>query len=285
MTVDTRNSPGLPSGTLTTVLAHPRLTAIPAFSDNYIWALSAANGNRCLVVDPGDGEVVKRWLDAQQLTLTAILVTHHHPDHTAGIRLLSGAAVTVFGPRHEPIDGVHVLLGEGDTVTPDGIGTTFTVLDVPGHTRGHIAYHGVLEAGPGTETPLLFCGDTLFSAGCGRLFEGTAEQMHASLSRLAALRSDTLVCCAHEYTLGNLRFAAAVEPGNDDITAMVDWARGRRDVHASTLPSSIARELRINPFLRTQQPGVIEAAVQEGCHGDTAADVFATLRRWKDGFR
>lgn len=262
---------------------YPRLGALPAFADNYIWSLACPRGKRALVVDPGDPEPVRQWLAREQLALAAVLVTHHHADHTGGIAALRGPGVTVYGPRGEDIDGVDIRLGDGDRIRPEGFELEFRVLDVPGHTRGHIAYLGEAAGRP----PLLFCGDTLFSAGCGRLFEGSPAQMHASLQRLAALPADTRVCCTHEYTLANLRFAAAVEPDNPDIAHFRAWATHRREQGLPTVPGTLARELRVNPFLRTSAGTVVEAAQRVDALTAAAgeAGVFTVLRRWKDGFR
>lgn len=283
MTVDSLHHEN-PNETHACLATHPRLIALPAFSDNCIWALLSRDRRHCLVVDPGDPAVVQRFLASQELTLTALLITHHHADHTGGIAALRGPEVTVYGPRHEAIPGVDVCVGEGDRITPEGYGITFTVMDVPGHTRGHIAYFGCSEPAQADEPPLLFCGDTLFSAGCGRLFEGTAEQMHASLTRLAALPESTLVCCAHEYTLSNLRFAAAVEPDNPQITAVTNWAVRQRARGEFTIPGTLGRELQINPFLRTGHAAVIRSVDPQLEATQASAEIFAALRRWKDVF-
>lgn len=276
----------MPVDTLATALGHPQLVPIPAFADNYIWALLSPDGQSCAVVDPGDADTVRRWLAGGSITLRAILVTHHHADHTAGIAALKGSGARVIGPRHEAIANLDEVVGHGDQVVLEDIDCRLDVLEVPGHTTGHIAFHGELDG-----QPVVFCGDTLFSAGCGRLFEGTAEQMYNSLQKLAALPDQTLVCCAHEYTLGNLRFAATVEPLNPDIRRHAQWAQGRRDAGLPTLPSDLAREKRINPFLRTAAPAVIASVAAQGdgtvSDSDTQDGVatFAALRRWKDNFR
>ncbi|HSQ71959.1 MAG TPA: hydroxyacylglutathione hydrolase [Rubrivivax sp.] len=257
------------------------LIALPAFADNYIWMLH--DGKRAVVVDPGDAAPVRAALDAQGLALAGILVTHHHPDHVGGIDALRPQLEgPVYGPAHEEIPGPYTRLHDGDTV--DVLGSRFSVLDVPGHTAGHIAYVQDSEAGHTPAAPLLFCGDTLFSAGCGRLFEGTPAQMHASLARLAALPADTRVCCTHEYTLSNLRFAAAVEPGNADRVAYEERCRALRAADTPTLPSSIGLERRINPFLRCDAPEVVAAARAQGATGDEALAVFTALREWKNRF-
>lgn len=258
------------------------LHALPAFSDNYVWALAADEGGGALVVDPGDAEVVVRWLRSRHRRLSAILVTHHHPDHTGGIvALRSATGARVYGPRHETIAGIDSMVGDGDLLALAGFTHPVHVLDVPGHTRGHVAYAAVSG-----KRRLLFCGDTLFSAGCGRLFEGSPADMHASLRRLAALSPDTIVCCAHEYTLGNLRFAAAVEPGNPAIAAAIARAQALREGGHPTLPTTLADELAVNPFLRTDAPEVVAAArARLGRDPADGTEVFATLRCWKDTFR
>lgn len=288
MTVDTfrDDEPAIGDADIGVALSCPRLSAIPAFTDNYIWTLGSSDGARCLVVDPGDAAPVRQWLAQTGCTLTDILVTHHHADHCGGLHELKTAGVTVYGPRRESIAGVDVRVDDGDRIALPALGITLSVLGVSGHTAGHIAFF--TDAAPQPEDvcrPILFCGDTLFSAGCGRLFEGSAAQMHASLAKLNALPAETLVCCAHEYTLANLRFAAAVEPENRAINALVAWVRARRELGAPTLPSSLARERRVNPFLRANLASVQEAVLWHGdvCPDETA--VFAALRRWKDLFR
>ncbi len=252
--------------------------ALPAFDDNYIWLLH--DGRRALVVDPGEAPPVIAALDARQLTLAAILVTHHHPDHTGGVDdLRPRLDGPVFGPARERIPPPFTPVRDGDRIEALGLG--FEVIEVPGHTAGHVAY---LQR-PAAQAPILFCGDTLFSAGCGRLFEGTAAQMHASLARLAALPSDTRVCCAHEYTLANLRFAAAVEPDNAEIAAHARACEALRARGLPTLPSSIGRERRINPFMRCNVAAVIAAARRHGAPDEAGANVLGALRQWKDQFR
>jgi len=254
------------------------LQALPAFVDNYIWLLH--DGEQAVVVDPGDAAPVHQALDARGLQLVGILVTHHHGDHVGGVDALRPRLLgPVWGPAREAIPAPFVALREGDSV--DVLGRRWQVLDVPGHTAGHIAY---LESGA-TPAPLLFCGDTLFSAGCGRLFEGTAAQMHASLVKLGALPADTQVCCTHEYTLSNLRFAAAVEPGNAERAAYQARCQALRDEGRATLPSSIGMERQINPFLRCTQPEVMASARAHGAADDDAVSVFAALREWKNHYR
>jgi hydroxyacylglutathione hydrolase len=254
------------------------LVALPAFNDNYIWMLH--DGLKAVVVDPGDAAPVIEALHAHRLSLCGILVTHHHADHIGGLAalrpLLEGC---VWAPAHEDIPEPCEPLDEGDRV--ELLGLSFRVIDVPGHTAGHIAYY----AEPEGEAPLLFCGDTLFSGGCGRLFEGTAAQMNDSLHKLASLPGDTRVCCAHEYTLANLRFAAAVEPDNDALARYIDTCQQLRAQGRPTLPSSMAVECRVNPFLRCDQAAPIAAALRHGASDESAPAVFAALREWKNHFR
>lgn len=256
------------------------LIPLPAFTDNYIWLLHDAR--EALAVDPGDAAPVFEALRSRGLRLAAILVTHHHPDHTGGVAALREATgATVYGPASENIPGPFVPLAEGAGVS--ALGLSFRVLDVPGHTAGHIAYYCASFEG----RPLVFCGDTLFSGGCGRLFEGTPAQMHRSLGKLAALPGETRVCCTHEYTLSNLRFARAVEPGNAELAAYAAQCEEKRSRGEPTLPSSITLEKQINPFLRTRERPVIEAAAAHDAATATQDEVsvFATLRQWKNDFR
>jgi hydroxyacylglutathione hydrolase len=251
---------------------------IPAFRDNYIWCLT--NGRLAAVVDPGDAAPVIAWLDRNGVALSAILATHHHADHVGGIPALCARYdVPVFGPAHEAIPQRTHALGDGDRIAVPGVDLLLSVFDIPGHTAGHIAYYTL------PPDPLLFCGDTMFAAGCGRLFEGTPEQMWTSLSKLAALDPDTRVYCGHEYTLANLRFAAAVEPANTDIEARVVHERGKREQGVPTLPSTIGAERATNPFVRAELPDVMaQAASHAGRTLASAVETFAVLREWKDEF-
>lgn len=255
-----------------------QVTPVRAFADNYIWLIhSPEDARRVVVVDPGDAAPVRAALEAEQLELAAILLTHHHRDHVGGVAaLLQHRAVPTFGPASEVIPGDPVRLREGDVVDLPSLGLRFEVLDVPGHTAGHIAYvgHGAV-----------FCGDTLFSAGCGRLFEGTAEQMTASLAKLASLPDDTAVYCAHEYTVSNLLFSLAVEPNNADTRAYLEECRARRAQDQATVPSNMRRERNVNPFLRCHRESVKQAAEARAGRGLNRTEVFAVIREWKDGFR
>ena len=260
----------------------PALVALTAFADNYIWLLH--DGLRAVVVDPGDAAPVHSALDSLKLTLAGILVTHHHADHVGGlVGLRARLQGPVYGPAGESIPGPCVPLNDGDSINVMGL--KFSVIDVPGHTAGHIAYLQQAAAGTPLPAPLLFCGDTLFSAGCGRLFEGTPAQMAHSLARLSGLPPDTQVCCTHEYTLSNLKFAAAVEPINDAVVSHTRQCQALRSQNLPTLPSRIGLELKINPFLRCHQAAVVAAARAHGAHSDDPVDVFAALRTWKNSYR
>ncbi|MGB4059182.1 MAG: hydroxyacylglutathione hydrolase [Burkholderiaceae bacterium] len=255
------------------MVLHP----VPAFSDNYIWVLH--NGTSAVVVDPGETDAVLAYLHTHRLQTAAILVTHHHADHTGGAEALREATgARLLAPAGEWLQAQCERV-DADT-TFHLLGLTWRVLPVPGHTAGHVAY--VAEAAG--QAPRLFCGDTLFSGGCGRLFEGTPAQMLASLDALSALPDHTQVCCTHEYTLGNLRFARAVDPDN---LALADWQRECVALRAQglpTLPSPMAREREINPFLRVRHPALVAAARTRSPHARTDVDVFAALRDWKNEF-
>lgn len=247
---------------------------IPAFEDNYIWCIE--HNGTAAVVNPGDEAPVLAHLAHNGLRLGAILVTHHHGDHSGGIAaLVQRFDVPVFGPAGEDIAGVTVKLREGDTVNVPGIGAPFSVIDVPGHTRGHIAYYRPNQ---------LFCGDTLFACGCGRLFEGTAAQMAGSLHKLAQLPGDTEVYCAHEYTQSNIRFARAVEPENAALSARSGQVNDLRARRLPTVPSTIELERATNPFLRCEVPQVAATARSHGAADSSPLAVFAALREWKNRF-
>ena len=254
------------------------LIPIPAFADNYLWLLH--DGHRALVVDPGDAAPVQRILAELNLDLQTILVTHHHPDHTGGVHeLRNNTGAKVYGPATEIIPKPYEPLDEGDVVA--ALGLSFRVIAVPGHTSGHIAFYTQSMNGK----PLLFCGDTLFSGGCGRLFEGTPAQMLASLDKLAALPGNTVTCCTHEYTLSNLRFAVAVDPDNQTLASYQAHCEKLREQHQPTLPTSIAQELLINPFLRTRQPALISSAQHFDAAAHDDVSVFAAIRQWKNQFK
>jgi hydroxyacylglutathione hydrolase len=254
-----------------------QLIPLPAFTDNYIWMVH--DERHALVVDPGDAQPVLEALQQLGLQLETILVTHHHPDHTGGVAALRAATgAQVFGPAREPIPEPLIRL-TGDQQL-QALGLNFQVIDVPGHTAGHIAYFCAHVDG----APLLFCGDTLFSAGCGRLFEGSPAQMLASLDTLAALPDATRVCCAHEYTLSNLKFAYAVEPFNQALTDYTVKAQALRLQRQPTLPSNVLLERQINPFLRTRQATVTQAVQAFDASARDEVSIFAALRQWKNQF-
>jgi hydroxyacylglutathione hydrolase len=274
-------------GSANDVAAHPAILPVPAFTDNYIWLLCDGQRRRAAVVDPGDAAPVIAALAAHGLELVAVLVTHHHADHVGGLPALREAfpAAVVHGPRNPAIGGIDRRYGQGDTLVLDGFELRFQVIEVPGHTLDHIAWFAP-SIGSTDPRPVLFCGDTLFAGGCGRLFEGTATQMLASLGRLAALPDETMVFCAHEYTASNLRFARAVEPGNEAIAERDRRVTELRAAKRATVPSRLALERATNPFLRTAQ-GTVRAAAEArlGRAANDDAEVLAAIRQWKDGFR
>lgn len=251
---------------------------VPAFQDNYLWVIH--DGSHAVVVDPGDARPVLAALSAHGLSLHAILLTHHHADHVGGVsELLQHFPVPVYGPRGESIAQITHPLGEGDKLAIPELELTFDVLDVPGHTRGHIAYFAAAQ-------PWLFCGDTLFAGGCGRLFEGTPEQMANSLGKLASLPDATEVYCAHEYTLSNLRFALEVDPGNEELRARYANEQARRDQGVPTIPTSIGLEKATNPFLRFRRPEIADRLISSGhLSSREPIAVFAALREWKNSYR
>lgn len=256
---------------------------LPAFNDNYIWALVCSKRQEAIIVDPGDAKPVIRFLESAKLVLKGILVTHHHPDHTAGIKKLRELYhCEVYGSCDSRYQGITKALTHDDKLSL--MDAEFRVIAVPGHTLDHIAFFS--DSSDALEYPALFCGDTLFSGGCGRLFEGTAEQMHASLERLKKLPANTRIYCAHEYTLSNLAFAQAVEPDNQALQDYIEHCKELRSGVKPTLPSSLSIELTINPFLRTDRPEVRQyAAARASLHSDADEhSIFAALRSAKDKF-
>jgi len=251
---------------------------IPAFSDNYIWLIINPANNQAACVDPGDAAPVIQYCDQNNITLCDILITHHHPDHTGGVAELAEHYNTpVYGPAQELIPNCQHPLKEGDQIKLINLDDLeLRIIDIPGHTSGHIAFIG---------NGWVFCGDTLFAAGCGRIFEGTPQQMFESLNKFKTLDPNTHVFCGHEYTLANLKFAQSVEPNNTDIKERITAEKKTRDVNKPTLPSTIAKELKTNPFLRADSPEIISSAEHyRGQKLMQPADVFATVREMKDNF-
>ncbi len=251
------------------------IVPLRAFNDNYIWTIRDAT--RAVVVDPGDAQPVLDYLAAENLELLAIVITHHHQDHIGGVaRLVQGRTIPVYGPHDPRVPEATQRLREGESIILPHFGIPLTVFEVPGHTSSHIAFYN---------DQLLFCGDTLFAAGCGRLFEGTPAQMHDSLSKFMRLPDTTRVYCAHEYTLANLRFAKAAEPAN---RAVADWetrAQAQRQQDLPTVPSTIALERAANPFVRCTEPDIIASAGRHaGKPLPDAVSVLAAIREWKNSF-
>lgn len=248
---------------------------IHAFDDNYIWLIGCEDKPHVAIVDPGDADPVLEYLERASLQPVAILITHHHGDHTGGVEeLVERFRIPVYGPATERIPAISHPVAEGDRIKLEACGLALEVFDTPGHTRGHVVYFG---------HGALFCGDTLFTAGCGRLFEGTPAQMYASLEKLRALPDETLVYCAHEYTQANLAFAVVAEPDNMAIQARLEAVREARAMHRDTVPERLEVEKATNPFLRSHVPELIAAAERFAGHPlPEPADVFATVRHWKD---
>ncbi len=253
-----------------------QIDRIPAFDDNYIWALHDEDGEVAAVVDPGEAAPVLAWLDEKDLRLGSILITHKHGDHVGGVGQLTEAfsGVTVYGPANEPIGGITRPLAEQDMIKLPGVDAVLQVLDVPGHTEGHIAYYG---------EGVLFCGDTLFAGGCGRVFSGTHEQLSQSLEKIARLAPETQIYCAHEYTRANMGFARWVEPDNALVQRREQQVIAARERGESTVPSILEDELKTNPFMRTCESVVISAAERFSGQKLTSSDaVFRAIREWKD---
>ncbi len=251
---------------------------IPILSDNYVWTLLDTNQPTAVIVDPGEAKPVIHFLKQHELTLCGILITHHHWDHTGGIAELKNQYdIPIYGPANETIDGLSVPLQPDQIIQLKSFPLTLQVIGIPGHTLGHVAYYS-----PG----ILFCGDTLFAAGCGRVFEGTAAQMYASLQKIAALPDNTKIYCAHEYTLNNLRFAEQVEPENKKIKERLVRVSDLRKKNLPSLPSLLKEEKETNPFLRCDSPELIANVEKHaGETLSTPVEVFTELRTWKDGFK
>ncbi len=261
------------------------ITPIPAFNDNYLWLIT--NGNHAAIVDPGDPRPVIQYLESNGLTLKAILITHHHADHTGGIDALKAQYhCPVYGPKNDPVSNLDHSLEENAIIKIESLGIEFQIIALPGHTLGHIAYYAGPEAlGSNDATPLLFCGDTLFSGGCGRLFEGTPAQMWSSMLKIRNLPASTQVFPAHEYTQSNIDFALAVEPQNQDLIDYDQQVKKLRISDKPTLPTNLELETRINPFLRADIDSVKTAAESEANQElPEPVQVFAEIRRWKDHF-
>jgi len=250
---------------------------IKAFNDNYLWLFKESGTSEACIVDPGDATPVLSYLKKEKLSLSAILLTHHHPDHIGGVNeLLDHYKVPVYGPESSSIPAVTKILHEGDTIVAGN--SSFTVLEIPGHTLDHIAYYAEVASDAG---PALFCGDTLFAGGCGRIFEGTPVMMYNSLQKLAALKPETQVFCAHEYTLSNLAFAQAVVPEDLALQQRIRQEKEKRENNIPTVPTSIELELNTNPFLRCSEESILEKFPEKA---QQPVEVFAALREWKDRF-
>ncbi|MFT4861335.1 MAG: hydroxyacylglutathione hydrolase [Pseudohongiellaceae bacterium] len=252
---------------------------IPAFDDNYIWLFANPAEKSACVVDPGEAAPVEEYLSRHGLQLTEILVTHHHADHVGGLaRLIERYSPRVTGPESSGIKGISNYVLEGDSISV--FDTAFSVIEVPGHTLDHIAYYSSNNG-----HPIVFCGDTLFAAGCGRLFEGTPQMMQQSLAKLTQLDQETALYCAHEYTLANLKFAVAADPNNAQLNARVTAEQAKRQADQPTLPSSIGLELATNPFLRCNLQSVQQnVALKTNTTQAGELETFTQLRRWKDNF-
>jgi len=249
------------------------LTSISAFQDNYIWVLNDKDG-KCLIVDPGEAAPVLEAIEKNHWQPQAILLTHHHADHVGGVSALTARYpdIIVYGPEETGSKGATQRVNDGDCLSI--LGTEIRVMATPGHTLGHVSYFTF---------PYLFCGDTLFSGGCGRLFEGTAQQMYESFQKINALPSETLICCAHEYTESNIRFALSLLPEDDEINSFYRKVKALRAKKQSTLPSTLQTERRVNVFLRTEDPD-LQRKAQSEIHLHQSNDIFAWLRAKKDNF-
>jgi len=259
-----------------------KIHPIKAFQDNYIWCIEDSASRECIVVDPGDPQPVTEYLASKKLSLKGILITHHHFDHTAGIAALTSTApLNVYGPENSKIKSITNPLKNNDQISL--LGTNFLVKEVPGHTLDHIAFFS--ESDSTHNTSWLFCGDTLFSGGCGRLFEGSPIQMLNSLKLLASFSPETEVYCTHEYTLSNLSFAQTVLPNNEAIKDYINNCQQKLSKGFPTLPSTIRTELTINPFLNCAESSLAKAVCNQANLTDTSElAIFTALRSWKDNF-
>lgn len=263
-----------------------RVEPIPALKDNYIWCLYHTGNHKLLVVDPGEAGPVLRFMKDNNLTLDAILITHHHPDHVAGVKeLLGDSGVPVYGPSDSSFKGITHPVAEGDRV--NWLDLNFDVVAVPGHTLDHIAFNC---ADRPLDHPISFCGDLLFVCGCGRLFEGSAEQMRHSLEKIRKLPNDTLICGGHEYTLANLAFSRTVSPDDEKLQAFESECKAAREAGKPTVPTQLGSEKRLNPFLQWDNKAIAQAALDYGKQAglqvdpDNGNQVFAAIRHWKDNF-
>ncbi|KAA8984578.1 MULTISPECIES: hydroxyacylglutathione hydrolase [Gammaproteobacteria] len=259
-----------------------QVDAIPALSDNYIWCIHDTESKAALIVDPGEAAPALDFLERNSLTLEAVLLTHHHPDHTQGVgKLIGDSGVPVHGPADSPFGGITNPLREGDTLGWRAL--SFQILAVPGHTRDHIAFN---SDSPGLSQPITLCGDALFACGCGRLFEGNPAQMRASLVKLREWPDNTLVCCGHEYTRANVAFARAVTPDDTELAEYQTKVERLREAGQPSVPTTLGQERRLNPFLRWDDPAVVSSAeTRAGEHGLDGDRIFGIIREWKDGFR
>ena len=248
---------------------------IKAYQDNYIWLVSTNEGS--IVVDPGESKKILNLIDNNEIDLKGVLITHHHFDHTNGLSdLLNKRGLEVYGPKNN-VHGINNIVKNNDKFTV--IGIDFEVIEIPGHTLDHIAYYSFNDG-----EPILFCGDTLFSGGCGRVFEGTFDQMFIALKKISKYPKETKIFCGHEYTLSNLKFALAVDENNEDLIEEYDNIKNIVDSGNPSLPTILEKELKINPFLRCDNHHIKNKIVSKFNTSDDEFEVFCALRQWKDNF-
>ena len=248
---------------------------IKAYQDNYIWLVSTNEGS--IVVDPGESKKILNLIDNNEIDLKGVLITHHHFDHTNGLSdLLNKKGLEVYGPNNN-VDGINYIVKNNDKFTV--IGIDFEVIEIPGHTLDHIAFYSFNDG-----EPILFCGDTLFSGGCGRVFEGTFDQMFIALKKISKYPKETKIFCGHEYTLSNLKFALAVDENNEDLIKEYDNIKNIVDSGNPSLPTILEKELKINPFLRCDNHHIKNKIVSKFNTSDNELEVFCALRQWKDDF-